>query len=456
MNTRRTLHRFPLPSPRRLLPPVLLGLAVVLAVTRPGRAQDPPPGPPVPLAGPPAVTLDLQQCIRLALERQPRVNAQRASQAAAQAGHQGLESIRVPPLLVPELPIRRKQSALGLTAAAAAVDQAEHESTYAVTRTYFAVLYARAQQEVARSVVQRLTAVQETAARQLKGGARNVAAADVNRATAYLHLAKAKQIQATQGVQRALAALREAVALEPGTCLDIPPGRLPEPEVKLCLADVVNWALARRGELIRATVFADVACLEVEAQATKPHPKMETFAAGTDIHAQPVPAGVHNDEYRPGGVAPEMPTLLVGPRADRVQRARALHGRARAMVEATRNLITLEAEDAFFRWQEASGQVPEARVAAENGDALANGLDRDFRAGLNVPVADVINARVLAAQAHSQFNEYLYHEVLALADLERITAGGFCPGLVPAPPAAPPSSEPAPKKGREEGSPFGG
>ena len=40
------------------------------------------------------------------------------------------------------------------------------------------------------------------------------------------------------------------------------------------------------------------------------------------------------------------------------------------------------------------------------------------------------HAHVLASQARSQYNEFLYNEILALADLERSTAGGFCAGLV--------------------------
>ena len=44
-----------------------------------------------------------------------------------------------------------------------------------------------------------------------------------------------------------------------------------------------------------------------------------------------------------------------------------------------------------------------------------------------------MTARVLAAQSRAQYNEYLYHKILALADLERITAGGFCARLVEVP-----------------------
>jgi len=44
-------------------------------------------------------------------------------------------------------------------------------------------------------------------------------------------------------------------------------------------------------------------------------------------------------------------------------------------------------------------------------------------------VEDVVTAQVMASQARSQYNEFLYRQILTLADLERITAGGFCAGL---------------------------
>src|SRR5262249_23100386 len=154
--------------------------------------------------------------------------------------------------------------------------------------------------------------------------------------------------------------------------------------------------------------------------------------AGSDIHAFQVPQEVHNTEYRPGAVPPEMPTMLVGSRAERQKHAQSLHVRARAAAEVARNLIALEAEDAYLRWEEATLQVGPAREAAETGDRLADDLTKDFTAGLKVKVEEVINARVLAAQARSQYNEFLYKQDLALADLERISAGGFCAGFVEA------------------------
>jgi outer membrane protein TolC len=403
---------------------------------RPAGAAEAPPAENSPAPAPAAVTamtLTLGECLHLAYERQPRLAAQRASLAAAEEGRKALESLGIAAVLAHEVPVRRKQAGLGVTAAAAGLDVVERETVYAVTRTYFTVLYARAQEAIARGVVGQLSAIHKVAQQALKDGVRNISSTDVDRAAVYLHLAQTKQIQAAQGVQRALAALREAIGLGCDVRLDVPAGPLPEPVQQPRQEEVVAAALDRRGELIQAGVFADVTCLEVEAQGTSRHLRMQTFAAGSDIHAHQIPQGVHNTEYRPGAQPPEMPTLLAGSRAERMEQTRALHARAQALVEETRNLITLEAENAFLRWQEAAGQVPEARQAADAGDKLADALTRDFTSGLKVRVEDAVNARVLAAQARSQYVEYLYLQILALADLERVTAGGFCAGLVEAP-----------------------
>ncbi len=108
---------------------------------------------------------------------------------------------------------------------------------------------------------------------------------------------------------------------------------------------------------------------------------------------------------------------------------RDFHARAVAGIEDTRHLIALEAGDAFLRWEETSLQFSKAREAATAGEALADDLTKQFTARLKVRVEDVVNARILAAEARSQCNQTLYREILALADLERVTAGAFSAGL---------------------------
>jgi outer membrane protein TolC len=124
-----------------------------------------------------------------------------------------------------------------------------------------------------------------------------------------------------------------------------------------------------------------------------------------------------------------MPTLLVGSRAERMKHAQSLQARAEGAVETTKNLITLEAEDAFLRWEETSTQTKQAREAAEAGEKMAEDLRKDFAAGLKVRVEEVVSSRVLGSQARSEYNEYLHKQLVALADLERVSGGGFCASL---------------------------
>src|SRR5207302_6957136 len=116
--------------------------------------------------------------------------------------------------------------------------------------------------------------------RQLDAGSRDVAAADVNRASVYVRVAAAKRTQATQGVKRALAALKEAIGLRPDEALEIPAAPLTDVQVRPAHDEILAQALARRAELVRAGVLVDVTCLEVQAQGTSHHKKVESFAAG--------------------------------------------------------------------------------------------------------------------------------------------------------------------------------
>jgi outer membrane protein TolC len=256
----------------------------------------------------------------------------------------------------------------------------------------------------------------------------------------YIQMAKTRQIQASLGTERALAALKEAIGLDPDCCIDVPREELPKRSFPLCGGDIVHLALLRRGELVQATSAAEVTALEVEAQGTSCRPKMQTFAALSDLHARPVPQGESNTDYRPGAVGLEMPAFLAGSRSARVELAKSFNARADAVVEKTRNLIALEAEAEFLKGREATLKAGQLETAVGTARKLANTTDQRWRDNLNVTVEEVLTNQVLAGQTQAQLNETRYQQVLALAALERITAGGFCPEFAVAavrPPAQP-------------------
>ena len=350
----------------------------------------------------------------------------------------------MPDFLVRQLPIRRKQAALGISVASAGVDQAEQETVYAVTRNYFSVLYAREQLLVGQRVTTDLNDALTNAERLLKTGTGpkelNQNAVDKNRI--YLQLAQSRLTDAEEGMKRAEAALREAMGVGPDFCFELRPDHLPDPDVKVCREEIISLTLARRPEMLQAELASQVTALEIKAQETSRRKKMVTFGAVADLHSKPIPTGVSDGEYRPGAVGIDMPTLLVGARSARMERACDFNARMGAVVEKTRNLITLEAEDAYLKWQAASQKLPLLREAAQKADEVATDTLNDFKGGQNVSFREVLESVVLAAQVGAQRNEVLYQEVLALAALERVTAGGFSAGLMEANPvgeAAPPS-----------------
>jgi outer membrane protein TolC len=385
--------------------------------------------------------LTLADCIRIALEQQPAIRAGQASLASADASRRAVENLRIPDFIARELPYRRQQAALGVSVAAAGLEQAQRDTAYAVTRTYYTVQLARAQQKVTADVVSELTDALQNAQRLLgkEGAPRDLTQNSVDKNRAYLRLAQLRQDEAQEGMKRAVAALREAMGVGPDFRFEIPAEGFPESKVEVDEADIVRLAVTRRGEVTQAALLAEVTCLEVQAQGTSHRPTKTTFAAVSDIHGKAVPAGVSNTEYRPGALAPEMPTTLVGSRQARMERAQDLSARASAVADKTRNLIALEAEDAFLRWQQASRQLPQAQEASKVSRKLATDTLNDFKGGQNVPYRDVLEAVILAAQAGAADNEARYRQVLALADLERVTAGGFSAGLADLPLAQAPN-----------------
>ena len=418
-STPRPWRRFLTRFPAGLAAPALLALGPWAAAAEPTKGAA--PAPLVVEAAATVPPLDLAACRRLALEKQPAIGAAVGSLGAAQARAHGLDSQRGIPLVTRDLPVRRQQACLGVSIAQAQVELARQETLYNVTRTYFTAVFARQQLRTVDDAIASLKVLRKDIA-ELENW--NVEQIDV-----FLQVAAGRREGAVQGYRRAVAALREAMGVgDAYPCFDGADAELPRPVVTPCGDDIVRLALTRRGEIAQAALFAEVTNHEIKAQSTKLlHPTVRTFASGSDIHARQVPQGSRGPEYSPGGLVPEMPTILVGSRSARLEQARAYHARADSVVDKTRNLITLEAQDAFLRWEEDAVKLPPFEAAAGAAAKLADKLGKEAKKpGLsNVTPADASNARALATQLRVQANETHFQLLLDLAALERVTAGGF-------------------------------
>jgi outer membrane protein TolC len=390
--------------------------------------------------------LTLAAARQMAVEQNPAVAAARASLAAAQARAEAAENLHTIPLVTPDLPIRRKQAAVGVGIAEAGVRRAEADVIYGVTYTYIAYLYATEQLQVTQKALSNLENLRTQVRRGVEAGRTNVSKADQPRIDAYIGLARSRQKEAEAGRQRALAGLREALGLGPDCPLVLVDTQMPRisPAVDRC--QVLAQALANRPELAQAAGIAEVTGYEVDAQGRRRFPNSRTFAANSDIHSQPVPAGTYGsqeDSYRPGALAPEMPPFLSGKRCDRIEQAEAYSARAAAVADKTRNLVALDVEQAYLRWQEASGQLPDLEKAAEDSRGAFDQLKEAFsQAGTRTTVSEWLSYGMLRTDLLVEVNRMRFRLLASLANLERATAGAFCPGLVPAPaPVVEPAAE---------------
>lgn len=398
--------------------------------------------------------LKLGECIAIALERQPSLRAVKESAAATEAGYKALSNFgTASTFLSPDVEIRKQQAKRGLMATSAEYQKLHNEVVQDVTRLYYTAVYAKQQLWVADSLVARLgnliaigeETLKSTPAAQLEGF--NTLKLQMMKNGRFE--ADKLQLSARVGRQKALAGLREVMSVDdrsfPFRLYD-DPRRVPKAELlrdpraerglpvmsqkaALTKERVVELALERRPELVLAAAGVDAFRLEVYAQGKIPFKRVApTLASGADIHAKEIPAPNRGADYRPGGILPEMPTQLVGSKYDRVCRAMAFARRAEAVYDKAHNLIVLEAESAFYDFDLAAQRLA---VSTQQFNLIEK-LEEQARGELATIIKakdQLVQAEVTAAKARSDYTEAVYTYLLALAALERVTAGGIRPNF---------------------------
>jgi outer membrane protein TolC len=380
--------------------------------------------------------LTLGECIAIALERQPALKALMESTKATEAGYHALTKFgTVGTIVSPDLEIRKQQAKRGLMATSAEYQKLHNEVVQDVTRLYYTAVYAKQQQQLAELFVLRLDFLVQVGRSILENPKLDPKTLEGFN-TLKLHmmedgLLQAKKLYATAvlGRQKALAGLREVMGVDARTFpFQVADTALPvmKQNVALTKDRVVELALERRPELVLAAAGVDAFRLEVYAQGKIPFKRVvPTLASGADIHAKEIPQTIRTPtEYRPGGILPEMPTQLVGSKYDRVCRAMAFAQRAEAVYDKARNLIIAEAETTFFDFELASTKLTYAKQQFD----LSKKIQDLAKANADLKAKDqLVQAEVVAAKAQSDYLLAVYDYLLALAALERVTAGGIRP-----------------------------
>lgn len=378
------------------------------------------------------LTLNLDDAVTLAMEKQPAIAAARASRNAAFTAR---EAAYAPFTILagPQIATRRKQADLAVQISEANVQQVELETINAVTRSYISVLYAREQSGIAQDTLDVIKVTRNAAKTLVDKGSKEVTKTDLDRLDTYILIAETKLGEARTGVIRAKAALREAIGLDRCTEFEIGNEKLShlhdafvdygnKKNMKLSCKKAVCLAVDKRPELVQASLLAQITGLESRAQGWTLSPYARTFAATGDIHTRILPATVINGEYKPGPVGPEMPSFLAGSRTSRQQRANLFYERALTVSDKAENLVALEVEEACARLTEQINQVKMLLEATKKSKRLSEDAMKIYIED-QLSTEKLLAIQLLDAQTRAQLNEAYYKFGQALGLLQRATAG---------------------------------
>jgi outer membrane protein TolC len=380
---------------------------------------------------PAAITHDLQECINIALSRNPTIVAAKHSLTATQIGVQALNNLRpITERISPDIPFRRQQAQRGITVAQASVQKVEQETIYDVTYLYFSYVYASQQELTAIDVLDQMDIYYKTAEEIVKsgGGGKKVTQFTLYGLQLLISEIRSLKLKAEFGRKRAIEALKEVMSIEPNYDFTPRDTELPVMNGSLTREQVIDWALSRRPELVQAAAAVDVFRLEVCAQDQIGfRQQVPTFAAGSDLHSRVVPTAIRNGEYKPGAINPEMPTSLVGRREDRVARATSLAQVQDEVYRKAVQLVRLEATNSYLEYELATIKLRDAKKKLENSRRQAE--DARAAAVARQDPELLVSNEALAGKSQAEYVEAVFEHLKSLAKLQRVTSGGVYPNF---------------------------
>jgi len=367
--------------------------------------------------------LSLEECLGVSLDLQPRIEGARASLRAAHSAYNGANNVRGLGRLAPDLSIRRAQSAQGLEAAEAALNQEIEDTKYAVRRAYFTIVYAEIQ---ADHLTRLVAALERTKTEHAKDFSRWALEEFIGiNAKMRMGLAEAKNQLAVAQLGRLKA--RFLLAEEMGGIGAL--GYLPQPADKIMLKPKISLSLEdlekavdeNRGERILSRTGLEVSRLEVEAQRrSNPFGLINrTYASFADTNRVPIPTPERGSEYRPGAINLEMPPFMAGPKPYRVERAVALADRAESTEATTTNLTRLEARVAYLSFREIERRMEAERTAIDDARKIFNRVTKSTLS----PMDSILLPQ--SVQFLVNYDQLRFDRALIAAEMMRLSGGSI-------------------------------
>ena len=407
-------------------------VGVILSVALGTVAQAQPASSPAP-AQPAAVpTLSLHECVAVGLARRPAIRAAESSYQSALLNYRGINNLPlIASLTKPELSVRKEQLLKSILLSEAGVEKARQETVYDVTRVYYTYVYARQQERTASDVIGRLEQFSKVVETFLKSKPNDPKAKanqiTLNNIQNTISEARISALRAELGRRQALIGLMEAMGGDFDRDFAPRDQTLPVVVDVVSRSQVIDLAMSRRPELVMAAAGSEAFRLEICAQMKSRGLQGTTLGAGRDIHTQQIPIPVRDADYKPGGINPEMPTLIAGKKDDRVARATELSHRADASAEQVAILLRVEAEVAFITWDVATRRMAEVKKRSDGLRKISE--ETRMAAMFQMETETILINETAAGRALAEYTEATFEHLKTLMTLERVTGGTLQPAF---------------------------
>jgi outer membrane protein TolC len=331
-----------------------------------------------------------------------------------------------------KLRYHNQQAKLGIDAAGSEVEQARQQTAFEVSKAYLSILLARELVKVAMDSRGEFAAVESLARVALDRGKNDfVTAADVTRAGSLKLLAESQKVEFGYAAERAQAGLRTAMGLEVPAVVAIADSTLPRQFPKLELAPLVDLALARRPEIIRAQLALRKAELDRKRAVAQFHPDVVAYGRFTSIQDDASFPNPTNPNEWAAGFEARVNLFSGGRRFAEKRKADHEIAEASEAVRLVRQRVTLEVEQAYLQYKETFSRIPLAEEARKEAvtalDVYGKVLQLRTKAEkheLPKDFENLLTTRLLLSQAEVSYLEQVYACNLALAVLRLTTASG--------------------------------
>jgi len=301
------------------------------------------------------------------------------------------------------------------------LDRTDQEIIFRVVSSYYNVLLAAKQMEVAEQSAKTAQSIMERSRARFDTGL----TVESDLLTAKVRMAARQQevIRARNTLEEARAELNTALGMPVESPFQLAEGlaesALPIPP----LQDVETQALTNRPDLKRIASEEAAQRQSVSVAKSSFGPRVNAFAGWEMDNATFVAGGGGNNWL--GGIELQFDIFQGGARRAELSRQRALEEKVVAMKQAASDAVRLEVRRAYYETDSNRQQIDVARAAiAQAQESLRINQDR-YDSGLTT-ITDLLGAEDAALRSQTDYWEAIYHFQTSYANLE-LASGSLNP-----------------------------